>query len=130
MNKLLFDRIMENDYTAALYGVRSFQEITDEVVRKVTHVEPWAAGTSRNPSTAWCLLVKYARYRLTVKQVNSLVRRTGQPLVRALGFLYLRLVTDPKGLWDWYVSSASSSSRFVFFCARCNSARHRVTVDY
>jgi len=101
VNKLLFDRIVESDYYKHLLPLRGFQEITQEASDRVTHVEPWSAGTSRTPSTAWVLLVKLFECKLTARQVNSLIRRRGQPLVRALGFLYLRVVTDPKKLWEW-----------------------------
>ena len=101
VNKLLYDRIVENDYFYRLGGEWSYQELMDEIVKRVTHVEPWAAGTSRNASTAWCILVKLCQFRLTTKQLQSMLRKTGQPYVRAMGFLYLRLVVDPKSLWDW-----------------------------
>lgn len=101
MNKLLLDRIYESDYYLSLYECNTFQELCDEIQRKVRHTEPWATGTSRTPSSGWCLLVKLFKLRLTVKQVNSMIRRRGSPYIRALGFLYLRLVTDPKSLWGW-----------------------------
>jgi len=101
VNKLLFDRITENDYFYRLGGEWSYQELMDEITKRVTHMEPWAAGTSRNASTAWCILVKLCQFRLTTKQLQSMLRKTGQPYVRAMGFLYLRLVVDPKSLWDW-----------------------------
>jgi pre-mRNA-splicing factor 38B len=113
VNKLLFDRISENDYFFSLGGEWSYQELVDEVAKRVTHVEPWAAGTSRNASTAWCLLVKLCQYRLTTKQLQAMLRKTGQPYVRALGFLYLRLVTEPKALWDWMEAFVDDPEMFA-----------------
>lgn len=113
VNKLLLDRIKENEYFQSLMHVHSFQELTDEVQRRVTHVEPWSAGTSRIPSTAWCILVKYFVLRLTVKQVHSLIRRRGSPYVRAMGFLYLRMVTAPKSLWDWMEEFIDDGEEFA-----------------
>lgn len=95
---------------------------------------PWSAGTSRNPSTAWCVLYRMLCMRLTRNQmhamlnhrVRSFLRRTlcgaracaelvltytpaptlahvqDSVYIRAVGFLYLRLATDAKELWDWY----------------------------
>jgi pre-mRNA-splicing factor 38B len=37
-----------------------------------------------------------------VKQVENLIDHTDSPHIRALGFLYLRYVGEPKELWDWF----------------------------
>ena len=73
----------------------------------------YLSGTSRTPSTAWCLMVKYFYLRLTTRQVNSLIRRKNAPIVRAVGFLYLRVVTDPKKLWDWMEEFINDPEVFV-----------------
>jgi len=58
VNTLLANNIMGCDYFRALYPLQTYHEVIDEVYNKVTHVEPWATGTSRLPSTAFCLLFK------------------------------------------------------------------------
>lgn len=45
VNNLLFNRIIESEYFRALIEMNTFQEITDELAQKATHVEPWSAGT-------------------------------------------------------------------------------------
>ena len=114
LNKMLYNCIQENEYFQRIqYGLTDFQSITEEVNRKVTHVEPWSAGTNRVPSTAFCLLVRYCLLRLTDKQLHSMLSRRGSPHVRALGFLYLRVVTDHKQLWDWVEDYMDDDEEFA-----------------
>jgi hypothetical protein len=51
INSLLHQNILESDYFKALYQLRTYHEVIDEVYRRVTHVGPWQTGTSRVPST-------------------------------------------------------------------------------
>ena len=82
LNKMLYNCIQENEYFQRIqYGLADFQSITEEVNRQVSHVEPWSAGTSRVPSTAFCLLVRYCTFRLTTKQLHSMISRRGSPHV-------------------------------------------------
>lgn len=39
--------------------------------------------------------------RLTKKQMNGLLANSNA-LVRGIGFLYLRIATDPRNLWNWF----------------------------
>jgi len=58
VNSLLANNIMSCDYFRALYPLQTYHEVIDEIYLKCTNVEPWATGTSRVPSTAFCLLFK------------------------------------------------------------------------
>ena len=114
LNKMLYNCIEDNEYFQKIrYALTDFQQITEEVAQRVTHVEPWSTGTSRVPSTAFCLLVRYCNLRLTTNQLHSMIRRRGAPHVRALGFLYLRLVTDHKQLWDWVEEFLDDPEQFA-----------------
>jgi len=113
MNKLLVDRIMENDYFKALYEIKTYHEVIDEIYNRVTHVEPWSAGTGRLPSTAWCLLTKFFTMRLTTKQMSGLLRHKDSPQIRAVGFLYLRVATEPKNLWRWFEEFIDDAEEFT-----------------
>jgi pre-mRNA-splicing factor 38B len=101
MNTLLFNNIMESDYFKALYQLRTYHEVIQEINACAKHVEPWQTGTARIPSTAFCLLLKLMLMKMTYKQMNGLLGKTGQPLVRAIGFLYLRYACY-NDLWKWY----------------------------
>lgn len=101
INTLLFDNIMSSDYFRALFQLRTYHEVISEIERVVKHVEPWQTGTSRFPSSAFCLLVKFMTMKLTYKQLNGLLCYTDCVYVRALGLLYLRYVCPPADLWKW-----------------------------
>jgi pre-mRNA-splicing factor 38B len=102
INTLLYDNIMSNDYFKALYQLRTYHEVIAEIQRVVQNVEPWYVGTSRHPSSAFCLLVKFMVMRLTMKQMTGLLEMKGFPMVRAIGFLYLRYTAPPTDLWRWF----------------------------
>mmetsp|Transcript_21221 Transcript_21221/g.21342 ORF Transcript_21221/g.21342 Transcript_21221/m.21342 type:complete len:376 (+) Transcript_21221:164-1291(+) len=102
INNLLHQNIMESDYFRALYQLRTYHEVIDEIHISVKHVEPWQAGTNRAPSSAFCLLLKFLLMRLTLKQMKGLLDTGDSAYVRAIGLLYLRYSCPPKELYKWY----------------------------
>ncbi|KAF0695437.1 Aste57867_13725 [Aphanomyces stellatus] len=111
-NKLLFDNIMNSDYFRKLYDLRTYHEVVDEIFYRVDHAEPWAAGTSRIPSTCFCLLLKFCTMRLTVNQMQGLLKHVDSPYIRCVGFLYLRYTCDPEALWGWYAPYLDDDEEF------------------
>jgi pre-mRNA-splicing factor 38B len=65
-------------------------QVVDEIYTAVTHVEPWSAGTSRVPSTAFCCIYRMCLMRVTRKQMAWLLNHGDSPYIRAVGFLILR----------------------------------------
>ncbi|CAK4668537.1 unnamed protein product [Aphanomyces euteiches] len=112
INKLLFDNIMNSDYFRKLYELKTYHEVVDEIYYRVDHAEPWAAGTSRIPSTCFCLLMKFCTMRLAVKQMQGLLKHVDSPYIRCVGFLYLRYTCDPEKLWEWYAPYLDDEEEF------------------
>jgi len=113
LNTMLFQNIEDSDYYKALQGtLKEYADVVREIKSRVTHVEPWQAGTSRVPSSAFCLLVKLLTMRLTYKQMRQLVVAYGSPHVRAIGFLYLRYACLPGHLYKWYESFLEDEEEF------------------
>lgn len=102
LNNLLYNNILENSYFRDLYQLRTYHEVIGEIQRSCLHVEPWQTGTSRHPSSSFCLLMKFFVMKLTLKQMNGLLDFDENPFVRAIGFLYLRYTCPPNDLWKWY----------------------------
>jgi pre-mRNA-splicing factor 38B len=113
INNLLFNNIMENEYFRALYQLRTYHEVIDEIYRSVDHVEPWQTGTARFPSSAFCLLVKFMLMKLTLKQMKGLLGTSDCPNVRAIGFLYLRYTCPPAELYKWYEPYLEDTEEFA-----------------
>ncbi|KAL1569753.1 suppressor of rad53 null lethality [Salvia divinorum] len=101
LEKVLCMNILSSDYFRDLLKLKTYHEVIDEIYVTVTHVEPWMTGNCRGPSTAFCLLYKFFLMKLTVKQMHGLLTHPDSPYIRAIGFLYLRYVADPKTLWSW-----------------------------
>lgn len=113
INTLLFNNIMESDYFKALYQLKTYHEIVDEIYPSVSHVGPWQTGTTRIPSTAFCLLLKFFLMRLTIKQMKGLLHTDDCPFVRAIGFLYLRYSCPPSELWGWFEPFLEDEEEFT-----------------
>ena len=102
INNLLHQNIMENEYFRALYQLKTYHEVLDEIRICAKHVEPWATGTSRTPSSAFCLLLKLLVMKMTYKQMNGILNCEDNAFVRCIGFLYLRYTLPPSDLYKWF----------------------------
>ncbi|XP_024401375.1 pre-mRNA splicing factor SR-like 1 [Physcomitrium patens] len=102
IERVLCTNILSSDYFKELFGLQTYTEVVDEIYNHVDHVEPWMTGNCRGPSTAFCLLYKLFTLKFTVKQMQDILDHPDSPYIRALGFLYLRYVGDPKTIWDWF----------------------------
>ncbi|KAI5021805.1 hypothetical protein ZWY2020_058535 [Hordeum vulgare] len=89
--KVLCMNILSSDYFKELYRMKTYHEVIGEIYNQVDHVEPWMTGNCR-----------FFTMKLTVKQMHGLLKHPDSPYIRAIGFLYLRYVADPKILWTWY----------------------------
>lgn len=101
IERVLCQNILSSDYYKELFALKTYSDVVDEIYNHVDHVEPWMTGNCRGPSTAFCLLYKLFTMKFTVKQMQDLLDHGDSPYIRALGFLYLRYVGDPKTLWEW-----------------------------
>jgi pre-mRNA-splicing factor 38B len=114
LNPLLAQNIVASEYFRRdLVQIQTYREVVDEIYNRCDHCAPWAAGTSRAPSTAFCLLMKLFVMRLTRRQMHSLLSHEDSPYIRALGFLYLRYTCEPKGLWKWFEPYIDDPEEFV-----------------
>jgi len=55
--------------------------------------------SDREPSVAFCLLLRLLTLRCTDRQMQLLLDHPDSPYIRAIGFLYLRYACDPKLVW-------------------------------
>lgn len=99
----------------------SYYQVIDEIFNEVNNVKPWMPDDTMEPSRAFCLLYKLFTMKLTVKQIQGLLKNYDSPYITAIGFLYRRYVADPKTLWAWYEPylkdnrefSPGSNGRFI-----------------
>lgn len=57
-------------------NLKTYHEVVDEIYYRVDHAEPLSPGTARIPSTCFCLLQKFFLMRLTMKQMQGLLKHT------------------------------------------------------
>ena len=102
LNPMLLQNMIKSQYfQKCCRDITDWTSLVDEIYYQVTHLEPWAVGSTRDPSTAFCLLLRLFTLRCTEKQMKLLLDHADSPYIRGIGFLYLRYVCDPKVVWDW-----------------------------
>ena len=105
LNTALIQCIRSGEYwsRAMSDGEITFENMVDEIYMNVKHLTPF---TSRNPhlvaGTAFCCLYKLFTMRLTPLQLTTMLGHKDSPYIRAVGFLYLRFVCEPKQIWSWF----------------------------
>ncbi|KAL4418785.1 hypothetical protein ABPG77_005499, partial [Micractinium sp. CCAP 211/92] len=77
-------------------------ELIDEVYEAVDHVEPWMSGNARGVSTAFNLIFRLGQLKPDPREIRTMLDHRDSPYIRAVGFLYLRYVCDPRKLWGWF----------------------------
>eukprot|EP00850_Spirogloea_muscicola_P022426 SM000294S10818 [mRNA] locus=s294:4634:6609:+ [translate_table: standard] len=102
LERVLAVNIKSSDYFRELFANKAVADVIDEIYLQVDNVEPWMTGNCRGPSTAFCLLYKLFTLHPDAKEMRTLLDHGDSPYIRAVGFLYLRYLADPKTLWDWY----------------------------
>lgn len=121
LNGLVLENVKESYYYKNhLVEIDSAQQLLDEVFYKVKHLEPWEKGTRKVQgmtgmcggvrgvgaggvvSSAFCLLYRFFKVKLTRKQLISMINSRVSPYIRGLGFMYIRYTQPPADLWEWF----------------------------
>ena len=68
-----------------LYALKTYHEVLHEIRDNCDHVEPFAQGTARVPSTAFSCLYKMFLMQLTEKQLQGMLDYRESVYVRAVG---------------------------------------------
>ncbi|CAJ1962841.1 unnamed protein product [Cylindrotheca closterium] len=101
-NPMLLQNIIQSNYfQKCCRDITDWNMLVDEIYYQVKHLQPWAAGSNKEPSTAFCLLLRLLTLRCTEKQMQLMLDHADSPYIRAIGFLYLRYAGDPKSVWNW-----------------------------
>ncbi|GMH80147.1 hypothetical protein TL16_g08422 [Triparma laevis f. inornata] len=91
LNSMLYKNITQCSYFLRLCStVNDFSKSVDEIFYKVKHVLPFTPGSSRDPSSCFCLLI------------FTMLNHLDSPYIRCVGFLYVRFTLDPKDLWPFF----------------------------
>ena len=119
LNAMLVENIRSHDYFKGLEEHTTFEQVVDQIYYDCKVVSLWQPGTHKVksasgmcsglrgvsnagvPSACAMLLFKLYILQLTTSQVKRLITHPDSPYIRAVGFLYLRHVVDPKTLFAW-----------------------------
>lgn len=110
---VLLQNIQNSEYfNKRLKGQFSFDETLNEIFTAVNHIEPWMSGNARGPSTAFCLLFHLLTLNLQPTQIKILLNHPDSPYIRAIGFLYLRYICNPREMWSWFEPYLNANEKF------------------
>lgn len=111
---MLFNIITNSDFfQRSLTELRTFEAIVDEIYDRCTHAEPWATGTTRTPSTLFCLLGRLFVMRISKSEVRKLLEHADSPYIRVVGLLYLRFGVASADLWLWFERYVDDAEPFA-----------------
>lgn len=72
-------------------------------------------GSSRHPSSAFCILYKLSRMRITYQELSELIHCLDNTFVRGIGYLYIRFAIAPRELWKFYAPYFDDNASLVPF---------------
>jgi len=105
MPEIMYKNIkLSGYYVQELHLLADFNELREKAKRDIKCLEPWV-GSSRNPTTIWCILWKCFKLGLTKKQVNNMLHSQQSIYLRALALLYVRFCVEPDTQWELYQDS-------------------------
>jgi len=111
MENLLADNILTSEYYKSLFRFQRIPELIDEFAEHAKNVEPRIIGYPK-PSTAFCILYKLFTMKVNKNQITSMLDHK-KPLVRCLGFLYLRYLLKPTKLWQYFETSFEDDTEVI-----------------
>uniref|UniRef100_A0A061RVA8 Pre-mRNA-splicing factor 38 n=1 Tax=Tetraselmis sp. GSL018 TaxID=582737 RepID=A0A061RVA8_9CHLO len=110
--EVLRKNIVDSDYFRSIQAYQTWTEVIDEIYETVESVEPWLTGNARGPSTAFCCLFKLCSMKLSRREINDTLSHPDSPYIRAVGFLLLRYICNPKEIWSWVSSYVDDPEEF------------------
>jgi len=102
MNPRILNNILASQYFKEIYALKGYNETLEEIYNNVTYVEPWTIGVSGIPSTFFCCLYKLMLTKLSDEQLKGLINNQESPYLKCTGLLYIRYLSEPNDLWNWY----------------------------
>jgi pre-mRNA-splicing factor 38B len=96
---LLQNCILSPYFQKCCENLKDWNAVIDEIYYEVKSVQVFQVG--KQPSTAFCLLLRLLTLRMTSHQLNSTLKHVDSPYIRAIGFLYLRYVGQPDQVYKW-----------------------------
>lgn len=96
---LLQNCILSPYFQKCCESLKDWNAVIDEIYYEVKSVQVFQVG--KQPSTAFCLLLRLLTIRMTSHQLDSTLKHVDSPYIRAIGFLYLRYVGQPDQIFKW-----------------------------
>jgi pre-mRNA-splicing factor 38B len=100
-NPLLLKNCIQSSYfQKCCEKLPNWSAVIDEIYYEVKNVCAFQ-GHQKQPSTAFCLLLRLLTLRMTSHQLDLTLKHADSPYIRAIGFLYLRYVGPPDQVYEW-----------------------------
>jgi PRP38 family len=108
---LLQNCILSPYFQKCCANLKDWNAVIDEIYYEVKSLQVFQVG--KQPSTAFCLLLRLLTLRMTSQQLDATVKHTDSPYIRAIGFLYLRYVGQPEQIYKFIEPYLQDSEEFT-----------------
>ena len=99
-NPLLLQNCIQSPYfQKCCEKINDWKALVDEIYYEVKSLQVFQVG--KQPSTAFCLLLRLLTLRMTPQQLESTLSHPDSPYIRAIGFLFLRFAGPPDQIFRW-----------------------------
>jgi pre-mRNA-splicing factor 38B len=88
-------------YNRCCRELLNWNAVIDEIYNEVKTMDTFSSSNSKQPSTAFCLLLRLLTLRMTDHQMTLTLAHADSPYIRAIGFVYLRYVCPPERLLSY-----------------------------
>eukprot|EP00929_Paragymnodinium_shiwhaense_P088431 TRINITY_DN48762_c0_g1_i1.p1 TRINITY_DN48762_c0_g1~~TRINITY_DN48762_c0_g1_i1.p1 ORF type:complete len:710 (+),score=166.00 TRINITY_DN48762_c0_g1_i1:64-2130(+) len=99
---MLKDQILSSTYFKSLLSINSIDDLIVEIQKYADTLDVYNGGTTTSPSCFACHV--YRLFTLPqaedLNEISQLIDSLYEPLVRCVGFVYMRFVLKPEHLWE------------------------------
>ena len=121
-NPVLLQNCIQSPYfQKCCNNLKDWNSVIDEIYYEVKSLLVFQVG--KQPSTAFCLLLRLLTLRITSNQLISTLKHPDSPYIRAIGFLYLRFVGVPDQIYGWIEPYLQDNDEFTIERAEQRDAK-------
>merc|ERR1719491_2123192 len=99
MPPLLQSHIIESQHFKSLMSIDMLEGLVEEICNFADSVEPYNQNSCTVPSAMFCCLYRFFTMGLDTRRLHLLINSQESPMVRCVGFLFIRFPLDPGQLW-------------------------------
>jgi len=98
---MLREQVLMSTYYKSLTAIQTVDEFVDEAHRYATDgIDVYRPGSSLEPSCFMCCVYRLFTLEHNDEELQAILDNPHSPIVRCIGFLFVRFVAPPDELWE------------------------------